>query len=321
MASEQEMSGTSVNSDGDAESVSGSSGNELEERKRKENIRTGLPTSPFGKIVAVDEDVEVEAEGVGATKKQAAWEEDDTDEKGSGEQGEKGTWVEGYGTTGGEKVLTKDVLKKTEIEEEEREAGEEKRREREEEARRRNEVMERGMKEERWAEERMREIHEEEERAERVRAAAEEREAMEKWATFEAKRTGEKRETIDLQDTKLKWGVGLSDVEKTREKTREEETWREKREATARARAMAEKGTREKEAEKSKEAEGEGRKEVRMERGWGEEPKWHISGMTGAHSKREMWKLMLMPVERGGKDPKTRTGKIENKKVGKGMTI
>ena len=37
MASEQEMSVTGVNSDGDAESVSGSSGNELSERKRKEN--------------------------------------------------------------------------------------------------------------------------------------------------------------------------------------------------------------------------------------------------------------------------------------------
>ena len=64
MASEQEMSVTGVNSDEDAESVSGSSGNELSERKRKENIRTGLPSSPFGKIVAVDEEVEEEGEGV-----------------------------------------------------------------------------------------------------------------------------------------------------------------------------------------------------------------------------------------------------------------
>ena len=30
---------------------------------------------------------------------------------------------------------------------------------------------------------------------------------------------------------------------------------------------------------------------------------------------------MLTPVERGGKDPKTRTGKIENKKIGKSMTM
>jgi hypothetical protein len=66
------MSGASENADMDGESASGSSGNESSERKRKENIRIGLPTSPFGKIAAVDEDVEVEAEGVGATKKQAA---------------------------------------------------------------------------------------------------------------------------------------------------------------------------------------------------------------------------------------------------------
>ena len=119
----------------------------------------------------------------------------------------------------------------------------------------------------------------------------------------------------------MKWGIGLAEVEKKKEKTREEETWREKRESTARARAMLEKDTREKEAERSKEAEGEVMKEVRMEGGWGEEPKWHISGTTGVHSKREMWKLMLMPVERGGKDPKTRTGKIENKKVEKSKRI
>ena len=81
MASEQETSVTGVNSDGDAESVSGSSGNELSERKRKENIRTGLPSSPFGKIVAVNEDGEKEREGAGATEKQEEWEEDGTDDK------------------------------------------------------------------------------------------------------------------------------------------------------------------------------------------------------------------------------------------------
>ena len=80
------------NSDGDAESASGSSGNELSERKRKENIRIGLPTSPFAKIVAVDEDVEEEGGGVGATKKQEAWEEDGTDEKGSGKPGGMLAW-------------------------------------------------------------------------------------------------------------------------------------------------------------------------------------------------------------------------------------
>ena len=206
----QEMSVTGVNSDGDSESVSGSSGNELSERKRKENIRTGLPSSPFGKIVAVDEEVEEEGEGVGATRKQAAWEEDDNDEKGSGEEGGKGTWGEGYGTTGEETILTKDGQRKTETEEEESEAGEEKRREREEEAKRRNEETERAMKEERWAEERMREINKEEEREGKVRAAAEEREEKEKWAIFEAKRTGGKRETIDLRDAKVKWGIPVT---------------------------------------------------------------------------------------------------------------
>ena len=93
------------------------------------------------------------------------------------------------------------------------------------------------MKEERWAEERMKEIREEEEVAGRARAAAEEMKQREGWAAFEAKRTGRTRnETNDLREVRVAWGRGLAEVEKTGEKKREEETWREKREAVARLR-------------------------------------------------------------------------------------
>ena len=63
----------------------------------------------------------------------------------------------------------------------------------------------------------------------------------------------------------------------------------------------------------AKEAAGEEKKEARVEGGWGEEPKRHVSGVTGGHTKREMRKMMLMPEDRVGKDPKTKTGQIEDK--------
>ena len=101
------MSGASVNSDGDAECASGSSGNELSERKRKENIRIGLPKPRLSQIeiVAVDEDVEEVGDGVGAAKKQVAWEEDGTDEKGSGKEGGENTRGEEEVNAEGEDVL------------------------------------------------------------------------------------------------------------------------------------------------------------------------------------------------------------------------
>ena len=142
------MSGASVNSDGDAESASGSSGNELSEKKCKENIRIGLPTSPFAKIVAVDEDVEEEGGGVGATKKQEAWEEDGTDEKGSGKPGGENEGVDEDAKAEGETVLTEDG-QKGRRDEEKSEAVDGKRTEKEEEEERRNEERERAMKEER----------------------------------------------------------------------------------------------------------------------------------------------------------------------------
>ena len=59
----------------------------------------------------------------------------------------------------------------------------------------------------------------------------------------------------------MTWGKVLAEVEKTGEKKREEETWREKREAAARVRALMEKDMRAKAAEKSREVEGEEKKE------------------------------------------------------------
>jgi hypothetical protein len=228
------MSGARVNSDGDAESASGSSGNELSERKRKENTRIGLPRSPFAKIGAVDEDVEEEGGGVGATKKQEAWEEDGTDEKASGKPGGEDEGVDEDAKAEGETVSTEDG-QKGRRDEEKSAAVDGKRTEKEEEEVRRNEERERAMKEERWAEERMNEICEEEEVAGRVRAAAEEMAEKEGWAAFEEKRTGEgRKETIDLREVTVTWGKGLAEVEKTGEKKREEETWRKKREAAAR---------------------------------------------------------------------------------------
>jgi hypothetical protein len=301
MASEQEMSGVSVTWDEDAESASGSSGNELSERKRKDIIRIGLPSSPFGKIVAVNEDGEKEREGAGATEKQEEWEEDGTDDKGSDEQEAENAWVDGDEKTDGGVVLTKDGEKKTEEDEEKSAAVDGKRKEEEEETEKMSEAMKRDMEEERWAEGRMREIREEEEKAWMVRAAAEERAKMVGWAAFEAKRIGKGgKETIDLREETTTRGKGLVEVKKTGEKKREEETWREKREATARVKALMEQEMRAKAEEKSREAGGEEKKEARMEGGWGEEPKWHVSGMTGGHTKREMWKMMLTPVERGG---------------------
>ena len=78
---------------------------------------------------------------------------------------------------------------------------------------------------------------------------------------------------------------------------------------------------RAKAAKKAKEAEGEEKTEAKVEGGWGEEPKWHVSGMQGGHTKREMWKMMLMPLDKGGKDPKTKTGPTVAKQVERIMTM
>ena len=111
MASMQEMNAVSVNSDGEAESTSGSSRNESSDRKRKENIRIWSPRSPFAKIVAVDEDVDEAGVGVGATEEQEVWEADGTDGKGSGRPGGESGREEEDAKAEEDTVLTEDGKK------------------------------------------------------------------------------------------------------------------------------------------------------------------------------------------------------------------
>ena len=221
------MSAASVNSDDRAESTSGSSKNESSERKhkRKETIRIGSPSSPYAKIVAVDEDAEEPGVGVGATEESAAGEADGTDEKGSGKNREESVGEEEDAEVGGKNVLTEDG-KKRRVDAEKVATAYGKRKEEEEEEERKNEERKRVMKEEQWAEERMKEIREEEEVEVRVRAVAEEMKQGEVWAAFEEKRTrgeGMRKETIDLREARVTWGRGLVDVEKPGEKKREED--------------------------------------------------------------------------------------------------
>ena len=183
-----------------------------------------------------------------------------------------------------------------------------KRKEEEEEEERKNEERKWVMEEEQWAEERMKGISEEEEVEVRVRAAAEGMKQREGWAAFEEKRTrgeGMRKESIDLREARVTRGRGRVDVEKP-EETKREEAKKENKEAAARLRALVELDMRSKAVKQAKEGAGEEKKDERVEEGWGEEPTWHVSGMTGGHTKREMWKRMLMPGDKGGKYPKTK---------------
>ena len=85
---------------------------------------------------------------MGATKKQEAWEEDGTDEKGSGKPGGENEGVDEDAKAEGETVLTEDG-QKGRRDEEKSAAVDGKRTEKEEEEERRNEERERAMKEER----------------------------------------------------------------------------------------------------------------------------------------------------------------------------